>query len=89
MMINVGPLNQWLQYRHLIPAQVDRTSDGSWLSGIMPQNKPSTPMAHVACESKLRSCCVVIHASMPRKLGGNRACGRVLCPDCQRILWGN
>ena len=34
-------------------------------------------MTHVACESKLRS---VVRPSMPRKLGGNRAYGRVLPP---------
>ena len=29
--------------------------------------------------------CEVIHALMPRKLGDDRACGRVLCPGCPRI----
>ena len=28
-------------------------------------------------------------ASMPRKLGGNRVCSRVLCPGCPRIQCRN
>ena len=37
------------------------------------ENKPSTPMTHVAYESKLRS---VVRSSMPKILVGNRACGQ-------------
>ena len=43
----------------------------------MSNNRPSTSMTHVAT-----FICEDIHASMPRKRGGNRACGRVLCPGC-------
>ena len=59
-----------LEYRHLIPAPVDRTSGSDWLYKqpwlTCQENKPSTSMAHIACTSKLRSA-KVIHASMPRK----------------------
>ena len=48
-----------LQYRHLIPAPVNRTTPSASLykhSLITCQkDNPSTPMTHVACESKLRS----------------------------------
>ena len=33
--------------------------------------------------------CEVIQASMPRKLGGNRACGRLLCLGCIRKWCGD
>ena len=44
----------------------------------MSQNKSHTLMTHGACGSKLRSVVRFIHASIPRKFAGNRACGRVL-----------
>ena len=48
-----------VQYRHLIPAAVDRTSVFAWLykhSCITCQkNKPNTSVIHVHCESKLHS----------------------------------
>ena len=49
-----------VQYRHSIPAPVDRTSVSAWLfrhSGTTCQktNNPSTSMTHVVCESKLRA----------------------------------
>ena len=48
-----------LQYRHLIPAPVDRTSARSWLSKhhwiAYKKMKPSTSMTHVACVSMPRS----------------------------------
>ena len=65
-----------------------------WSTGCLPEpgcantqgwrqkNKPSIPMTHVACESTLRS---VVRSSMPRKLDGNRVCGRVLCPVLPRV----
>ena len=53
----------------------------------MSNNMPSTPMTHVACESKLRFSCEVIHASMPRKLGDSTC--RILCPSCSRIQCRN
>ena len=52
----------------------------------MSNNRPSTPMTHVACESKLLS---FVRSSMPRKRGGNRVCGRVLCPGSSHILCRN
>ena len=39
-------------------------------------------MTHVAYESKARS---VVRSSMPKKLGGNQACGCILCPACPSI----
>ena len=54
-----------VQYRHLIPAPVDRTFASDWLyyHAWIPcqKNKPSTAMTQVACESKLRS---VVRSSM-------------------------
>ena len=48
-----------LQYRHLIPAPVVRTSASTWFYKrpwiTCRKNKPSTSMTHVACESKLHS----------------------------------
>ena len=52
-----------------------------WPNNVMSKNKPNPSMTPVAFESKLHSVTSeVIHVSMPRKLGGNRACGCVLCP---------
>ena len=55
----------YIQYRHLIPAPVDRTSASDWLCYhawiIGQKNKPSTATTQVACESKLRS---VVRSSM-------------------------
>ena len=48
-----------IQYRHLIPAPVDRTSSSAWLykHSLVTcwKNKPRTAMNLVACESKLHS----------------------------------
>ena len=46
-----------LQYRHLISAPVDRTSavPGCTPMDYMSKNKPTTSIARIACESKLRS----------------------------------
>ena len=45
------------QYKHLIPAPVDRTPASAWLykhpRRTCKNNKPSTSMTSVACESKL------------------------------------
>ena len=68
-----------VQYRHLIPAPVDRTSASAWLYKhpcmTCQNNKPSISMRIKAVFS-----CGVIHAFMPRKLGGFRALVRVSCP---------
>ena len=77
-----------LQNRHFIPALFDQTSENAWLY-IHPwitcqENKPSTSMTNIACDSKL--CSVeVINAFMSRKLDGNQACGCLLCPGSPRI----
>ena len=52
----------------------------------MSQSKPSTSMTHVVSEFQATFSSEVIHAPMPRKLGGNRACSRVLCPGCPRLM---
>ena len=39
-------------------------------------------------ETTVEFSCEVTHAAMPRKMGGNRACGRVLCPGCPLIYVG-
>ena len=48
-----------VQYRHLIPTPVDQASASAWLYKhtwiLCQQNKTSTPMNYVACESKLLS----------------------------------
>ena len=76
-----------LQYRHLITAPVDRTSGSAWLHKhswmICENNKPSTSMTHISLRIKATFSCGVIHASMPRKQGSHRACGRVFCQDVQ------
>ena len=53
----------------------------------MSKNKPSTSMTHVhvVCDFQATFSFEVIHAAMPRKLCGNRACSRVLCPDCPHV----
>ena len=59
-----------LQYRHLIPAPVDRTSASSLLYKhpriTCQQNMPSTSVTEVACESQLRS---VVESSMYQRPG--------------------
>ena len=54
-----------VQYRHLIPAPVDRTPASAWLYKhqwlTCQKNKPNLSMTHEACESKLRS---VVRSSM-------------------------
>ena len=49
----------YVQYRHLIPAPVDRTSASGWLykrSRMACQKyQPTTSMTHVTCKPKLRS----------------------------------
>ena len=83
-MIN-GRTLQLLQYRHLVPAPVDRTSGSTWLYKhrwiACKENEPDTLMTHVATFS-----CEVIRVSLPRKLDGNQACGYVLCPGCPLLL---
>ena len=53
------------QYRHLIPAPVDRTSASAWSYKhpwiTYQEYKPSISINHVACESKLR---LVVRAFM-------------------------
>ena len=49
------------------------------------RKRPSTAMTHIACELKIRA---VTMSSMPRKQGGNRECGRVLCRDAQGFSAG-
>ena len=72
-----------VQYRHLIPEPVDRTSASDWLynhtHGEHVKKKLNTSMTHVACKSEyvqlwLHPC---IHAC---KLGVNRAGGCVFMP---------
>ena len=47
-------------------------------------------MTQVACEYiKAAISCKVIHASMHVEPGGNRACGRVLCPGWPLIQYRN
>ena len=47
-------MNVCVQYRHLIPAPVDRTSSSAWLykKTWIPyqKNKSNAAMAHLACE---------------------------------------
>ena len=50
------------------------------------KNKPE-PINDVSNKDTL--CCEVIYVSLPRKLGDNRACSRVLCPGCPRIWCRN
>ena len=70
-----------LQYRHLIHAPVNRTSASAWLYKIpwitCQKDMPSTSMTHVACESKLSSVVRSTEASILRRMGCNRACGRI------------
>ena len=79
-----------LQYRHLIPSTVDRTSASTWLYKhpwiTCRKNKPSTSMTHVACESKLRHPCtgnwaikraVVYYAGLPTHLAQELNSGTV------------
>ena len=73
-----------IQNRHLMPAPVDRTSEYLVVQTPMDdrsKHKPSTSMTQVALGIKATFSCQVIRASMPRKLVGSRAYGRVLCPD--------
>ena len=67
-----------LQYRHLIPALVDRISAGAWLykhplTSWKKIIKPSKAMTHVACEAKLRS---VARSSMHPRSRNRVAIGR-------------
>ena len=54
-----------VNYRHLIPAPVDRTFASDWLYYppwiTCQQNKLSSSMTHVACQSKLR---LVVRSSL-------------------------
>ena len=50
---------------------------------LLPYRKSYADVGQVSCESKLHS---VVRSSMPRKLGGNEACGRVFCPGCHTYL---
>ena len=57
-----------LQYRHLIPAQVDRTSASAWMykhpwNMSKQKNSPSTSMTHVTYTSKL--CSVSFEVTSP------------------------
>ena len=54
--IGIDLVYDTLQYRHFIPASVDRTSASAWLNKhqcIHLENKSSTSMTHAASESKL------------------------------------
>ena len=81
------------QYRHLIPAPVDRLSANAWFVQTpmdnMSTNKPSTSYGPHSLQIKATFSSEVIHASMPRTLGDNRVCSRVLCPDCPHIWCRN
>ena len=74
-----------IQYRHLIPAPVDRTSANAWLYkkplDKMSKNNPSTRRLRIKATFSYGA----IIAPMSRKMDGNRVCGRVLCPGCPRI----
>ena len=73
-----------IEYRHSIPAPVDRTSGNAQVYRHV-KNKPSTPMNHVTCKSKLRS---VVRSSIHTCPGNWAVIGRVvvyLCPGCPCI----
>ena len=79
----------YLQYRHLIPAPVDRTSAYAWL-----YKHPWITFQNIFAKHindprilwiKTTFSWEIIYATMPRKIGGNRACGRVFCPGRPRI----
>ena len=66
--------NANIQYRQLIPAQVDRTSAQYLVVQTpmdnMSKKKPSTSITHVACESKLRSIVSAFVHPCPGHAGG-------------------
>ena len=69
----------YLQYRHLIPAPVNRTSASAWLHKhpwiTCQKIKPSTSLTVVACATKLRS---VVRSSMHPCPGNWVAIGRAV-----------
>ena len=75
------PSQEVIQYIHLIPAPVDRMSVNAWLYKAKHINDPRCLRIEYTVK-----CYEVIHASMPRRPGGNRSCGRELCPRCPRHL---
>ena len=80
-----------LQYRHLIPAPVDRTSVSAWLykhpgttcQRNIPINDPWS------LQIKATFSCEGIHAFMPRKRVRNRTCGHVhiWCRNYMSVLY--
>ena len=94
-----------LQYRHLIPAPVDRASAGDWFYKhpciTCQENKPSTSVNHVASESRLLS---IVRLSMSLCPGNWVAIGSavvyhaqashvfsagIMCRHCRRAPVGN
>ena len=77
---------QTIQYGHIIPALVGWTSVSAWLGK---HDNMSLKKKNIndpgSLQIKATFSCEVIHASMPKKLSGNRACGRAVCPGCQSI----
>ena len=45
----------YIEFRHLIPAPVDRTSTSAWLYKHPQKNKSGASMIHVSCKSKLHA----------------------------------
>ena len=68
-----------IQYRHLIPAPVDRTSASAWLykkpMNNISNNKLRILILHITCESKLRS---VVRSSVHPCSGHWVAIGRAV-----------
>ena len=70
-----------VQYIYFIPAPVNRTSVGAWLykhPRIARQKYAKILNGRHSLQIKVTFNYEVIHAIMPRKLVGNRACGRVM-----------
>ena len=63
-----------LWYRHLIPAPIDRTSSRTWLYPFPTWINRQTEIKGIKATFSFE----VIHASIPIKVDGNRACSRVL-----------
>ena len=67
-----------IKYRHLIPTPVGWTSDRLYnIHELHVKNKYTNDQHSLGIKGTFSN--EVIYASMPRKLDGNRAFGRVLC----------
>ena len=76
-----GRLSPW--DRHLIPAPVCQCLVVHTLMDYMSKNSPSTPMTHVACESKLRS---VVRSFMHPYTGNLVTIGRAVVYQARAAL---